>query len=86
MPDDPSLLTSCHTPLLVLGFGLTGTMNSPSDNRYTFVYPPGVGNQPESISPTQPAIVDQSLVPFDIAWAEAFLAGLETPCRDAPMT
>ncbi|KAH8083490.1 hypothetical protein HD553DRAFT_342712 [Filobasidium floriforme] len=70
----------------LLGFGLTGTMNSPSDHRYTFVYPPGVGNQPESISPTQPAIVDQSLVPFDIAWAEAFLADLETPCRDAPMT
>ncbi|KAG7527766.1 hypothetical protein FFLO_06608 [Filobasidium floriforme] len=70
----------------LLGFGLTGTMNSPSDHRYTFVYPPGVGNQPDSISPTQPAIVDQSLVPFDIAWAEAFLADLETPCRDAPMT
>jgi hypothetical protein len=64
-----------------VGFGLTGTFNSPSDYHYTFVYPnltsgpPSTGQNPIEVVNTNqmPAVLEQDLLPVDIAWAEAYL-------------
>ena len=55
-------------------------MNTPSDNRYTFVLPPEIqgGNGQSPLNPGQLAIVDQQTMQFDLAWAEAYLANMHS--------
>ena len=55
-------------------------MNTPSDNRYTFVLPPAIqsGNGQSPLGAGQLAIVDQQTMQFDLAWAEAYLANMQS--------
>lgn len=73
-----------YAPDKVLGFGLTGTMNTPSDNRYTFVLPPEIrgGHEQSPADPSQLAIVDQPTIQIDLDWAEAYLARMQAPDRE----